>query len=671
MFPATLTLGSSIADGLRQLSRRPAVLVAFMLLLNALFMPYLGIVHDAQIYSGLVLNRIDPQFLAGDLFFRFGSQDSYSIFSPLAAPLVLAIGLKPAFFVLYFASIAFLFAALVRFVVGVWPDSPGAVAGLIMLAIVPVGYGGYVPLHVVEPFLTARPLACGLMLSSLALGLERRWFAAGLFLAAAAAVHPLMAVPGVLLAAAVFVQSRFGLRGLLGIGLLTTIALAAILATPAVAARLFGHVDAEWFEINRQTNCYQFPLDWSADQWFINLFSIGGLAAAAYRAHRDGADARSRMRSRVLTAAALVGVAGFFGCLVFTQFTYALLLKGQAYRWLWLPMALAPAALFDLSHRLWTDGRPAPRVAAVAILATLGISNYAWLEVVLVLLFVPVFLYALRTLHGLPWREAAPRALLASVVVGIAVWGFFRAWIYWSLCDFRHLEPFHIQAHVMAVLLAVGVLFPLALAAVAMLRPVIARRGSALVLVGAALVAQIGLFTWTQSERYRLAQPEGAELAFVDSFLADRQKNRSTPLCVYSDFGKLGQVWVEWGTRSYYDSFQLAGFVFNRDTALEGKRRCRNVAPFEAVALASGGWDAVPDLCKQRVERWLDRPVGNDAAPTIDDLRRLASDPAVDVVVLFRSRIDGAPCIRHGAVSIYDCRALREDRLARRTGEID
>ena len=89
--PSTIhPLGSSFAaalrDALRDLANRPTLLASLLVLIHAIATPYCGIVHDSQLYSGLVLNRIDPSFWSEDLFFRYGSQDNFSLFSPLMAP---------------------------------------------------------------------------------------------------------------------------------------------------------------------------------------------------------------------------------------------------------------------------------------------------------------------------------------------------------------------------------------------------------------------------------------------------------------------------------------------------------------------------------------------------------------------------------------------------------
>src|SRR5438094_10572948 len=101
--PAAPTLG--LVELLSRLARRPLALFAWLVLLNAIGLPYLGYVHDARLYSGQVLNALHPEVLGEDLFFRFGSQDRFSAFSRLMAPLVAGLGLDAAFFLVSLASI--------------------------------------------------------------------------------------------------------------------------------------------------------------------------------------------------------------------------------------------------------------------------------------------------------------------------------------------------------------------------------------------------------------------------------------------------------------------------------------------------------------------------------------------------------------------------------------
>jgi hypothetical protein len=54
---------------------------------------YFGIQHDGLFYAVQALARITPDAYAGDIFFAFGSQDDYSLFSRLYAALIRSLGL--------------------------------------------------------------------------------------------------------------------------------------------------------------------------------------------------------------------------------------------------------------------------------------------------------------------------------------------------------------------------------------------------------------------------------------------------------------------------------------------------------------------------------------------------------------------------------------------------
>src|SRR6266849_4127255 len=88
-------------EALARLADKPWALFVILLAVNTIARPYSGITHDTRLYSVQVLNHVEGGAYADDLFFRYGSQDEYSLFSRLAAPLVSALGVQTAFFVLY------------------------------------------------------------------------------------------------------------------------------------------------------------------------------------------------------------------------------------------------------------------------------------------------------------------------------------------------------------------------------------------------------------------------------------------------------------------------------------------------------------------------------------------------------------------------------------------
>ena len=656
MLSAVRSLGTSLDAALRALARQRLLLCSLLILCNAVFIPYLGLVRDAQLYSGLVLHRLDPDFLSADLFFKYGSQDQYTLFSPLMAPLAYCLGIKGAFFAGYAASVALFLAAMVRLTTRLWPDSPAAIVGLLYLAIVTVAYGGEATFYVIEPFLTARLPACALTIWAFAEYLDHRWLRVGLCLALAFAIHPLMTFPGVLVLAIVVLAGRWGMWGVLLPSLAGIGALASILAFPPLAQQLFGHFDAEWLELTALSNSYQFPLEWTAQQWYWNLFGVSGLAAGAWFAR----SARPE-RCRVLAATALVGFVGLLGALLFTQLPYALLHKGQAYRWLWLSLALMPPAVVDLAWTAWQTNRLTCRLVAIAIALTLGLSNFIAIEFACAIAFVPVVYFgAVIFAKQATMTDKISWALLGGAAVGFAMWGAFRTWLFLSVClTLRSELTVPNQWQVVFASLARGVLLPLLLVAVARAGSRLFGRRRVATFAALAVCVWVGLYFWLNSECSQAQSPPHVDLRFVEQFLNRKRIDEGRPMGIYSNLGKLDRYWVDWRVRSFYDPLQSSGFVFNRETAIEGKRRAVLVAPFEAAAIASH-WDMMTQRGKDRLEAWLDTSLADSPGPQASDLLRIANEESVDYIVLFHAHFDDLACARHGDASIYDCRRLRE-----------
>jgi len=84
-------------DALARLADHPWALFAVLLTINTIARPYGGITHDTgSIASGAQSRR--GRRLRRRSLLRYGSQDQYSLFSRLAAPLVYGLGLSVAFF---------------------------------------------------------------------------------------------------------------------------------------------------------------------------------------------------------------------------------------------------------------------------------------------------------------------------------------------------------------------------------------------------------------------------------------------------------------------------------------------------------------------------------------------------------------------------------------------
>src|SRR5208283_3599297 len=70
----------------------------------ALSHAYAGIFHDAGLYTLQALARLRPGSLSSDVFLKFGSQDRFTLFSPIYAASAQWLGVEPAAATLTLAS---------------------------------------------------------------------------------------------------------------------------------------------------------------------------------------------------------------------------------------------------------------------------------------------------------------------------------------------------------------------------------------------------------------------------------------------------------------------------------------------------------------------------------------------------------------------------------------
>jgi hypothetical protein len=150
--------------------------------------------------------------------------------------------------------------------------------------------------------------------------------------------------------------------------------------------------------------------------------------------------------------------------------------------------------------------------------------------------------------------------------------------------------------------------------------------------------------------------------AFVQHYLKENYHGPSTPT-IYWPFGLDPKpIWFDLGVNCYFEWHQLDGNVYNRENALEGRRRARLLQRFE-VARMRHLFGEDPDPVRRF---WMERKVEAQSRlepPSQEDLRRLCEEPDLDYVVL-RQAFDTASGIHLYAGSdgewfLYDCQKLR------------
>ncbi len=228
---------------------------------------YQGLVGDGQIYAFQALARLWPQ-LANDLYLQNTSQDQFTVFSPIYSWFIGFLGLEQAARALTVLSTVWFLAAAWSFARAV-TSRDGAWLAVAFLLIVAGNYGGSDVFRLSEPFLTARLPAEALVVTALAChvwGMKRL----GLFLAVVALfVHPLMALPGLLLLIFLWLPIRIGVFGAI-MCVFGALGIAAIGTLAPSVAPMNGVMDADWLEVVRERSQFLFLQLWSVRDWDVN-----------------------------------------------------------------------------------------------------------------------------------------------------------------------------------------------------------------------------------------------------------------------------------------------------------------------------------------------------------------------------------------------------------------
>ena len=285
--------------------------------------PYFGTVFDARFYMVEALKALDPARYAGDLYFKFGSQGNFSLFTKLYLPLLRMFGVGTSAAILAIAGqLLWLFGLfrLTRALVGgraMWL-SIAVVIGMLNIYAGGFGYG--------EGYTTARPFAEALVMLGLAALFSRPLWTVVL-LALAAALHPLMALPGIAVALVYLALGRPIWWAVMGAGAASAAALG--LAGVAPFSNLFRTIDPEWFAVINIRSSHCLLSNWAA-QDFAQVFGVVAWAVAALVT--AGPDHR-----RFLTAALLVGVGGLVSAYLGGDIAHnVLLLEIQSWRSMWI-----------------------------------------------------------------------------------------------------------------------------------------------------------------------------------------------------------------------------------------------------------------------------------------------------------------------------------------------
>ncbi len=366
--------------------------------------PYQGIVHDANLYTLQALARLHPESLAQDVFLRFGSQDRFTLFSPLYAAAIRLLGIDQAAALLTWLSQLALITAAWWLARAVMP-ARFALLGFALVIALPGDYGPDRVFTCIEPFLTPRmgAEACALAAVAAAFGGRKVWSIA--LSAAALVLHPVMGAAGVAVLFIAFVALprpawAAVLAKLGGIWML--------LAAYAWPAGEWGRLDADWLNLASQRSPYLFLSYWRIEDWsragiLLTSLIVGSITLDSKALTLD-------LKARLLCrSAALTMIGGFVLTAIACDIWHlALFTQMQPWRWQWFAAVVAALTLPLIVFRSWNRGT-AGRVTALLLLATwiFGAGEFAIVASVCTLLSLTFGRLAARKLRLLVWGSCA------------------------------------------------------------------------------------------------------------------------------------------------------------------------------------------------------------------------------------------------------------------------
>ena len=654
---------AAILSILRALASRPGSLCCALLALDLLALPYAGLTRDGMLYSGQVLNRALGGYLDDDLFFKFGSQDRFTVFSPILGPAVPLLGITATFLLGYLATKVLLLYGLQRLAFRVIPSPEVAVAAMLTVAtyFVPFGSSGLLTLN--ESVLTPRLGACGLALLAIDATLSGRWVFAVLLAIAGFLLHPIMALPAIGVCVVYLVWTRLPARPAIVVTALAVI-VGSVALTPEIGNRLFGKMDETWLdEVVHFTGSLLSPQAWHWTSWPPIGLAFVACLGAAWRMRIEHPN-----QARLLGSIVLISAGGLLASTIASELGHRLLMQAQVHRALYLVEFAQFPAVFWLGTTLFLDAdRRGQVVGVLLVFAVLEAPYLVWFDAEMLLklgmLCFSAFLVALLAIRGIDREPRRPewfsRTLAWSLGVGFVTWAIYIAVLVLTFhSDVASLRLEQQTWRAVIERLPLLSRFLLALLLVGLAGWAFGWDGAfRIVTLGVAAVA-----AWTACyvpttiyDSAGYVQFE-SDIRFVGDYLKQHERRHPT---VYWPNERLDMVWVDLEARSYSHAYQTAGIVFSEPMAHEAARRAGLVGPFEFHRRL----EESRGLTESQIagSAWYWKVDEDHRTPTEADLRKLCADPALDYAVL-RQKFDRLYAAENGHVYIYDCRRIAESR---------
>jgi hypothetical protein len=616
---------------------QPKIATAALVLLSAtiwlLLRGYHGLLGDGQLYAFQAFARIHPQ-LGNDLYLQNTSQDRFTIFSPLYAWFIEFLGLEYAARLLTLIFTAWFLGAswsVARILTG----RDGAWLAIAFVLIVAGSYGGSGVFRFAEQFLTARLPAEALIVTSIACYVRGLKLFAIVIATASLLVHPLIALPGLLLLICLSVPIRASLIGAVACAI-TALIISGAATHFALVSSLLPVMDPAWLNVVQERSQFLFLQLWSFRDWELNALPFFYLTFMVLAIQ----DTRVR---RLCLAAGIVGTTGLTVALIAGVLgPVAILVQGQAWRWVWIAAFVSVLLLPATLLQIWQDKRCGP-LCSILLLSGLTMSKVDGMACVSLAIFFWLMRSSITDRTGalLHWLFFA---LIGAITGWIAAqsWGFVASAVRESgrldAAQLRDIFGLKISAALIAALTWWWIRS--------------SRSVWAPTLLSSVLLA-LSIFILPTAFKQSRALASAADIAEFSDWQSAIPQTSTVLVTPARDVGTF--VWFTLQRLNYLAIDQSAGAVFSRATALEVQRRSQVLLP-----VMDPSWRILTNLRAAPGRRTIDVPTRPLTATT---LRQICADLQLGFVI--SPQDIGIETLSHKNTgpwmgwNLFDCRKVR------------
>ncbi len=543
------------------------ICLVFLLLADAVTTPYAGLVHDARLYALQALSHLNPDFYRKDLFFLYGSQDSFTIFSSFYAALISLLGLHPASLLIYIISRVIFLAGVLLFFRACSRDT---VLPFIAALIIASGQVHFLFFDVNEPFLTPRLAAYGLSLISLACLINGASIRCVVAICLAGLMHPLVALaPGAVITLYWLRHGRTSLICALAAAPIAVIVILFLISPDALRGiNLRQIMDNEWQHIVFARSSYLLPGGWGPTEWqgVFSAFALTGLSIKY---------CKQSLRSFL----AIILIVSLSSLLISIFLTYvlpiALGIQLQLWRAIWLIRVISVLLSLITGKMLWQSRHVLQKCSAVLLLFPFVLSSVA---------ATGGLLYILPALAALaiPNKFTTPidklRWLPIVLVITLVL-------LQLSALFFNYQTYFHLSHSVYKnVIMALAVLNPVLPLIFIGLVIVIFSKARLQATAFLCIVAYFGVIylgltvgSWYPEQ---LQNERNVIKRTAPDQLLKWQKKIAPGSLILNDSLPTKTIWFTFHSSCYYSIIQGAGVVFNRKLAINYDKRQKETQDF-------------------------------------------------------------------------------------------